>query len=213
MSQVKPRQRNKRVQRNPRGRCWAPNMYLDPAGTTPGFHYSVLRRSYNGVQNDAAEFIRQKLFPIGAPPAGDWRRPFTCLRYDVLLPPGAVDALMCPERLVEAYQRHLFSWRNGLLCVLKVDQPVTEPLHSSYERVRQAARTAFALKRNLPVLVIAHAPFLSGASATSRGPHCHVLGLTAELSILGFTSTNDEITSDAGHLPLYREFREFGAVP
>lgn len=165
-----------------------------------------------GRENSASSFVRQKLYPVDAPPGGAWEPPFTCFRYDVLLPKGGVDAFMCPERLLEAYERHLFSWRQGLLCVLKVDQPISEPLQASYERIRDAARQSFALKRNLPVVLVAHAPFLAGASPVNRGPHCHVIALTAELSILGFTTTNDEITSDAGHLVLYREFQDAGAI-
>lgn len=196
----------------PKGRTWSPRMYMDPAGSTPGFHYSVLRRTYNGQENNASEFVRQKLYPVKAPPTGVWDPPFTCLRHDVLLPSGAVDALMCPQRLLAAYERHLLAWRSGLLCVLKVEQALSEPLQASYERIRQAARSSFALRRKLPVIVIAHAPFLAGASPVNRAPHCHVIALPAELSLLGFTTLNDEVTSDAGHLALYEEFRSVGAI-
>jgi hypothetical protein len=131
----------------------------------------------------------------------------------VLLPPGAVDEFTDPRRLLEAYERHLPAWRQGLLCAIKVAQPLGEPLQASYERIRFAARISFALRRELPAIVIAHAPFLAGSRPDHRGPHCHIVGLTAEISgVLPFTGLNDEVTSDAGHLTLFEEFRVVGAI-
>jgi hypothetical protein len=195
----------------PRTRSWSPTLYLNPGGETPGFTYGVLRKQLRqrelGIT--ASEFVRRKLYPVDLPPEGCWTGRPTCLRYDVLLPPGAVDGFMDIQMLVSAYDRFLPSWRKGLACVLKVPQPMNEPIQASYERIRFAARNAFAIRRNLPSLVIAHAPFLAGSD---RGPHCHVVALGAAAGLLGFTSLNDEVTSDAGHLALYREFQEAGAV-
>lgn len=119
---------------------------------------------------------------------------------------------MAPERLMEAYERHLLAWRQGLLCTIKVVQPLTEPLQASYERIRLAARQAFPLSRNLPAILIAHAPFLAGVNVRMRQPHVHVVVLPSELSLLGWGSPSDEVTSDAGHLALYEEFKAVGAV-
>jgi hypothetical protein len=190
-------------------------MYMNPGGETPGFSYGVLRRTYRGqaCSVTAAEFVRRKLYPVDAPPEGRWDRPFSCLRADVLLPPGAVDEFVDPRRLLDAYERHLPAWRQGLLCAIKVEQPVSEPLQASYERIRTAARISFALRRNLPAIVIAHAPFLSGTGVDHRPPHVHVVGLSIAIpGILGFCGLDDEVTSDAGHLTLYEEFRTAGAV-
>lgn len=195
----------------PRTRSWSPTLYLNPGGETPGFTYGVLRRQLRerelGIT--ALEFVRRKLYPVELPPEGRWTGRPTCLRHDVLLPPRAVDGFMDIQTLLEAYERYLPGWRKGLACVLKVPQPMNEPIQASYERIRFAARNAFAIRRNLPSLVIAHAPFLAGSG---RGPHCHVVALGAAAGLLGFTSLNDEVTSDAGHLALYREFQEAGAV-
>jgi hypothetical protein len=186
-------------------------MYLNPGGETPGFTFSVLRRRFRDTDlaMSAAEFVRRKLYPVDAPPEGVWDRPPTCFRHDVLLPPGAVDEFMNVERLLGAYERHLPSWRSGLLCVLKIAQPMAEPVQASYERIRVAVRASFALRRNCPAILICHAPFLAGAQA---GLHCHAVALSAELGILGFGTFNDEITSDAGHLALYEEFKAAGAI-
>jgi len=196
-------------------RSWSPQMYMNPGGETPGFSYGVLRRTYRGepCSVSPSEFVRRKLYPIDAPPEGCWDRPFSCIRAEVLLPPGAVDEFMDPQRLLDAYERHLPAWRQGLLCAIKVEQPVNEPLQASFERIRAAARISFALRRNLPAVVIAHAPFLAGASLEFRRPHIHVLGLTAAVpGILGFCGLDDEVTSDAGHLALWNEFRAAGAI-
>jgi hypothetical protein len=190
-------------------------MYMNPGGDTPGFSYGVLRRTYRGEACGVSpsEFVRRKLYPIDAPPDGCWDRPYSCLRAEVLLPPGAVDEFMDPRRLLDAYERHMPAWRQGLLCAVKVEQPVFEPLQASYERIRTAAKISFPLRRNLPAIIIAHAPFLSGASLEHRPPHCHVLGLTAAVpGILGFAGLNDEVTSDAGHLALWNEFRAARAI-
>jgi len=197
-----------------RGRGWSPFMYMNPAGDTPGFSYGVLRRVYRGqaCSLGASEFVRRKLYPIEAPPAGDWTKPFTSSRWDVLLPPSGSDEYLAPQQLMEAYERHLLPWRQGLLCTIKVVQPLSEPLQSSYERIRLAARHAFPLKRNLPVILIAHAPFLAGVDAGIRQPHTHVCVLGSALSLLGWGTPNDEVTSDAGHLALYEEFKAAGAI-
>jgi hypothetical protein len=198
------------------GAAWSPIMYMNPAGATPGFSYGVLRRVYRGkpCSVTASEFVRRKLYPIEAPPAEDWTKPFSCSRWDVLLPPSGSDEYMAPQRLMEAYERHLLllPWRQGQLCNLKVVQPLSEPLQSSYERIRLAVRQAFALRRNLPAIIIAHAPFLAGVDPAKRQPHVHVLGLTYERSLLGWGAPNDEVTCDAGHLALYEEFKAAGAV-
>jgi hypothetical protein len=188
-------------------------MYINPAGDTPGFSYGVLRREYRGetCSLGASEFVRRKLYPIEAPPEGDWTRPFTCSRFDVLLPPSGSDEYIAPQRLMEAYERNLLPWRKGLVCAIKVLQPLSEPLQSSYERIRSAARNA-SLKRNLPVVLCAHAPFLAGVDVRLRQPHVHVILLASELSLLGWGPPNDEVTSDAGHLVLYHEFKNEGAI-
>lgn len=196
------------------GRAWSPSMYINPAGDTPGFSYGVLRRVYRGeaCSLSASEFVRRKLYPIDAPPEGDWSRPFTCSRFDVLLPPSGSDEYMAPQRLMEAYERNLLPWRKGLVCTIKVLQPLSGPLQSSYERIRAAARKA-SLKRNLPVVLCAHAPFHAGVDVRLRQPHVHVVLLASELSLLGWGPPNDEVTSDAGHLALYHEFKADGAIP
>jgi hypothetical protein len=195
---------------------WSPQMYMNPGGDTPGFSYGVLRRTFRGkpCSVSASEFVRRKLYPIEAPPEGCWEGAFTCMRLDVLLPPGCVDEFMDARRLLDAYERHLPAWRQGILCVLKVTQPVNEPLQASYERIRFAARISFALRRNVPAIVVAHAPFLSGAALEHRRPHCHIIALGMQVAgVLGFAGTDDEITSDAGHLALFEEFKAVGAIP
>jgi hypothetical protein len=195
-------------------RAWSPIMYMNPGGATPGFSYGVLRRFYLGRPSNlsASEFVRRKLYPIEAPPAGDWTKPFSCARWDVLLPPSGSDEYMSPEQLMAAYERHLLAWRHGLLCAIKVVQPLSEPLQSSYERIRLAARQTFALRRNLPAVIVAHAPLLAGVDPGKRQPHVHVFGLPSELSLLGWGAPNDEVTCDEGHLTLYQEFKAAGAV-
>lgn len=192
-------------------RHWSPTMYLNPAGETPGLTFSVLRRRLRDedVGISASEFVRRKLFPIDLPAGGSWSAPWTCRRADVLLPPAAVDAFADVKLLLDAYERYLPPWRQSLISALKIDQRADEPLHASFERIRSAVRASIVIARRCPAIVISHAPFLSGSP---RGPHCHVLILPAELGLLGFTALNDELTSDAGHLALYGEMKEAGAV-
>jgi hypothetical protein len=188
-------------------------MYMNPGGDTPGFSYGVLRRVFRGqaCSVSASEFVRRKLYPIEAPAEGDWSKPFTCCRWDVLLPPSGSDEYLSPQRLMQDYERHLLPWRQGLVCAVKVTQPLSEPLQSSYERIRLAARNA-SLKRDLPVVLCAHAPFRAGVDVRLRQPHVHVVLLASELSLLGWGPPNNEVTSDAGHLALYHEFKADGAI-
>jgi hypothetical protein len=213
-SQKRASGRGSKPQPRERGRSWSPFMYMNPGGDTPGFSYGVLRRVYRGqaCSVGASEFVRRKLYPIEAPAEGDWTKPFTCSRWDVLLPPSGSDEYMAPERLLRDYEEHILPWRQGVLSTFKVVQPLTEPLQSSYERIRLAARQAFALRRNLPAVLIAHAPFLAGVDARTRQPHVHVAVLPYQRSLLGWGAPNDEVTSDAGHLALYEEFKAAGAI-
>lgn len=206
--------RGPKPQPGERGRGWSPFMYMNPGGDTPGFSYGVLRRVYRGqaCSVGASEFVRRKLYPIEAPAEGDWTKPFTCSRWEVLLPPSGSDEYMAPERLLRDYEEHILPWRQGVLSTIKVVQPLTEPLQSSYERIRLAVRQAFALRRNLPAVLIAHAPFLAGVDAQTRQPHVHVAVLPYQRSLLGWGAPNDEVTSDAGHLALYEEFKAAGAI-
>jgi hypothetical protein len=186
-------------------------MYLNPAGETPGMTFSVLRRRLRDqeVGISASEFVRRKLFPIDLPAKESWLGPWTCRRADVLLPPAAVDAFADVKLLLEAYERYLPPFRQSLLSTLKIDQRTDEPLHASFERIRSAVRASIAIARRCPAIVISHAPFLSGSP---RRPHCHVLIVPAELGLLGFTALNDELTSDVGHLALYKDMKEAGAI-
>jgi hypothetical protein len=119
---------------------------------------------------------------------------------------------MAPHQLMEAYERRLLPWRKGLVCAIKVLQPLTEPLQGSYERIRLAARQAFPMRRNLPAILISHAPFLAGVDFRMRQPHVHIIVLASELSLLGWGAPNDGVTSDAGHLKLFEEFKAAGAI-
>jgi hypothetical protein len=61
-------------------------------------------------------------------------------------------------------------------------------------------------------MLIAHAPFLSGVNVRMRQPHVHIVVLPSDLSLLGWGAPSDELTSDAGHLALYKEFKAAGAI-
>ncbi len=190
-----------------RGSAWCPYMYLDEGPGRGEWVRGVLRRHYNGRDNDIVEFVRGKLHPVHAPEPGERWRP-TAARAEVLLPPGVPDCFLDPQRLVELYADQLLHWQTGLACVIKVTARAPT-LHEGWERARAFGRTAFCTgkkRRHLPVILAQHAPFLAGVEGGT--PHVHVIALARQMLPGGsFGALDYEVTSDEGLLPLHEEFR------
>lgn len=192
----------------PKGQAWCPYMFLDAGPGRGEWVRGVLRRHYNGHENDIVEFVRGKLHPVDPPNPGERWRP-TAARAEVLLPPGGVpDCLLDPQRLVELYAENLLAWQTGLACVIKITSKAAT-LHEGWERARAYARSAFCCgesRRGLPVILAQHAPFLAGMDGSA--PQVHVIAL-ARRSLAGgaFGALDYEVTSDEGLLPLYEEFQ------
>lgn len=185
-----------------RGQPFSPHFFANPLGSWPNFGFGVLRTRYLGTRaNSAAAFARLKLRPGQPPAAPGWRA--TASRWEVLLPVRASDDFLEPQTLMERYEAAAVSWRTGLLCCVTLKFPGTERLHASYEKARSFARTSFALNRELPVLLIQHAPHLSGSA---NPPHVHLLIVPRTLGPLGFGTYSDELTSDQGQKSVYDEW-------
>jgi hypothetical protein len=182
-------------------------MYLDDGPGRGEWVRGVLRRHYNGRENDIVDFVRGKLHPIDPPKTGERWRP-TASRAEVLLPPGVPDCLLDPQRLVELYADHLLEWQTGLACVTKITAKAPS-LHEVWERARAYGRSAFCCgkkRRGLPVILVQHAPFLAGIDGSA--PHVHVIALARRCLPGGaFGALDYEVTSDEGLIPLYEEFK------
>jgi hypothetical protein len=207
---VSSAKRPKPAPRNRTSRTWSPFMFLDPQGSFPGWRYGVLRREYAQIRNDLGEFVRRKLHPVNAPPPGQKWAP-TAARAEILLPPGGVpDHLLDPQALVELYQAQLLDWQTGLLCVITLKSE-HRTLNERWEAARQFAVRSFCRDRGLPVILALHVPSLAGVEGAM--PHVHLMAPTRRLlpGLGVFGALDREVSSDAGQLPLYQEYRSLGA--
>lgn len=181
----------------------SPYLFLNPLGSYPNFTFGVLRRQYNGKTNSAAEFARLKLHPVSMPAASAPFAP-TAARWECLIPPGAGDEYLDPERLFESYDANALPFRTGLLAYITFRFPHLDRLHAAFEQVRAYARAKLVLERQLPVLAIQHAPHLVGSP---NAHHVHLLVLARTFCGLGWGTANDLLTSDEGQRAAYDEFR------
>lgn len=182
-----------------------PRMFVLPP-IREDFSFAVLRRAYKSVRNDTVAFVRTKLHPFGdalaADPAGVWKP--TAVRQEVLLPPTMPDLLSDPRRLTETFEDQARPDQTDLAIVVKLVLPAG-PIHVSWELARQFARQAFVVGHGLPVVLVLHAPALSGVR-DANPIHAHVIALarTFENAFAGFST----IACDAAYPPLVKLWAE-----
>lgn len=167
----------------------------------PDLTFGVLRRTFKQQKNDLVAYVHGKLHPIALPAKVgecDWSP--TAARHEVLLPRGATDLLADPQVLAETFERHAVPDQRDLAVVLKVTLAATRPLHEGWEAVRAFAGEALVRDHGLAVVIILHAPFLSG-TRTPNPPHIHVVAPARKLTLAGFAAFCD-IAKDGAHAPL-----------
>jgi hypothetical protein len=120
------------------------------------------------------------------------------VRWEVLLPPRADDRFLDPFQLLAAFDAGALEWRTGLLIYLTLRFRDEDRLHAAYEEVREWVRSEFIggeRRRQLPVLLIQHAPHLVG----SRNPHhVHALVCARTLTGLGFGPYCEDVLTEDG---------------
>jgi len=181
--------------------AWSEHLFLNPLGNWPSYSFGVLRRSYRGRKNTAAEFGRLKLHPVDPPPPSCPFHP-TAVRWETLLPPKAQDGLLNPQQLLETFDAQSLEWRTGLLIYITIRFPGEDRLHAAYEMVRAWVRSEFVDgERQLPAILIQHAPHLVGSS---NPHHVHLLLFPRTVSGLGWAAyCEDALTEDHAQKTIY----------
>jgi len=174
-------------------------LYLNPAGPSPaGLVFGVLRKSYAGRINSAAEFGWRKAHPV--PPSGGadpslWQP--TAERVEVLLPTGAEDGLADPMTLLAQMDLHALDREKALLVYLTLPVGDVDRIHDGWERARAFVRDGFARDRGLAAMLALHAP---GRIGSSHPLHAHVLVVPRRAGGLGIAhgAYDEELIRDGG---------------
>jgi len=171
-------------------------MYTNPAGRprVDGFVFGVLRHDYKKRTNTAAAFGLVKLCPIPT----TTNQP-TAERSDVVLPPGADDALAQPTSFLIASDDHAIQSALLICLTLRLAGMRT---HEAWERLRGFAGV-LARERQLGSLVVLHVPGRVGAPGPTHG---HLLIAPRRLGGGGMATGgyDEELVHDAGQTVLER---------
>ena len=184
-----------------------PHTWLPLLGDPPGSEgtrilYGVLRPSYRGWANSAAQFAQAKLAPVPQPGGEPWA--VTAARGEMLLPSGADDRYADPRVLMEAVDAERPADKPVLLTYVTITFP-TARLHEQYELVR-GFLMAQVRALGCPVLLVQHAPHRQGSSNPS---HCHCLYVPRRLSTLGLAEWVTPLCSDKGRRLVVDSFTAF----
>ena len=135
----------------------------------------------------------------------------TAERVEVLLPNDAPDLLIDPDLLVSTFEA---SYPNGeTLAFTQVTMQFADApsLHSSFEKARAWCRQEFCVDRQLPVMLVLHAPFRLGSA---NHPHVHVMVLSRQLTRLGWGKIDPTLGSDRNRQTAKTSWFEWGhSVP
>ncbi|NIJ35301.1 hypothetical protein [Sphingomonas oligoaromativorans] len=183
-------------------------LYLNPAvegfEAVPGYTFGVLRRTFRGRTNSAAEFCRRKAQPI--PPAGGatsalWA--VTAEKIEVLLPAGADDRFLEPRLLTEEIDARSVESEQALLTYVTVSFPNVRRVHEAWETARAFARSSFVQRRTLPVILVLHVPARAGSD---RDVHCHLLISPRQLDGIGLRGFERSFCHDEGQAIIHAEW-------
>jgi hypothetical protein len=188
-------------------------LYLNPAEegfqAEAGYTFGVLRKSYRGRVNSAAEFCRRKaqpVAPIGDASATPWV--LTAAKTEVLLPVDADDRFSCPQTLTEEVDRRATDTEPALLTYITLAFPHARRLHQAWRQARRFAEKAFVDARELPVIQVLHAPYLAGSAGDV---HCHLLIVPRTLDGLGLRGFAHDLCTDRGQRIIHDEWQAFRA--
>lgn len=119
----------------------------------------------------------------------------TCYRWDVLLPPNAMDECIDPQRLCEIYEQQAFAGLKDLVIMATLRFPDPDRLHHVWERVRIFARERMCAQRHLAVVTVMHLPVTIGST---NPPHIHLMMPARQLRSFGFGEFVRPFASDRG---------------
>ena len=117
----------------------------------------------------------------------------TAARVEVLLPTDAPEEYSDPDFLTRNFDARLSEQGATAYVQLTMRFPEAFNLHGPYERCRSFLRNEFVDGRSLPVLMVLHAPHLTGSP---NAPHIHALILPREIGRFGFGNPDLRLGSD-----------------
>lgn len=182
-------------------------MFENPQGKMADWDFGWLRTEAKGAKNSAAALAFNKLTLGQHKPGASWER--RCWKAEILLPAGAPDLLDNPQLLFERIDATMpAEGRRDLALVLTWWTPGARSLHAAWEEVRSFVRKQLVDARELPALLVQHAPHAAGQTTP---PHIHaVVGarrLTFDLA--AFT----ELEGDAAQTVLWEEWKAHAGLP
>lgn len=162
----------------------ASQVFKNGAGKIADYEYAVLRSEYSNRRNSTLQYAATKLGVVD-PAAANWEIQRS---YDVVIPLGTSDAFADPRALWAAYEAARLPQQRDLALVLTLWTPDLTTMHDRLEAARTWAYAAFARRRRLPAMVVAHNPLAAGVR---HDPHVHVMVAARELGSLGFEAFSD----------------------
>ena len=147
-------------------------LYTNPQGSSDGFTFGVLRKTFRGRTNTAHEFGFRKCHLGSAFVSADrsiWAP--NAEKVEVILPAKADDMLSDPDFLLRQADASACPSEAGLLTYLTLPLADAERLHIGWERARSFA-VRLACERDVASIVILHSP---GSVGSAFPLHSHVL--------------------------------------
>lgn len=182
-------------------------LFLNPTGPNDsGTTFGVLRRTYGDRVNTAASFGAKKACPVEQTFDAGVSWPVTAARIDVVLPPGADDALSSPRVLLDAMDAHALPTEPALLVYVTVPFPDVTRLHQAWECARGFA-AKLARQRNLAILTVLHAP---GTVSSPNPVHAHLCISARSVPALGMSQGlyDRDLICDRGQSLIERLWQE-----
>jgi hypothetical protein len=144
--------------------------------------------------------INRKMHPVRS----DKDEPIaSAIKVDLVLPLDAPQEYMAIDYLVRRYEETLPAREINAYAQVTVRFPKTVNLIEPFEKVRTWVRSYYG---HVPVLLVLHAPHLSGSSNPG---HVHCIVFPRRLGPLGWAEMERAIASDAGQREAYESWKAF----
>lgn len=172
-------------------------LYTNPQGSSDGFTFGVLRKTFRGRENSAHEFGWRKCHVGSHNDVNDrscWSP--NVEKVEVILPPRADDLLSDPDVLLRQADEFMSPIETGLLTYVSLPLGDVDRLHTGWERARSYA-VSLANSRKVASVVILHSPGVIGAPYPL---HAHLCIVPKVLTGLGLRhgAYDQELLRDGG---------------
>jgi len=172
-------------------------LYTNPQGSSDGFTFGVLRKTFRGRENSAHEFGWRKCHVgthIDVSDRSVWSP--NVEKVEVVLPAKADDLLSDPDVLLRQADEFVSPTEAGLLTYVTLPLGDMDRLHTAWERARSYA-VSLASSRKVASVVVLHSP---GAIGAPYPLHAHLCIVPKVLTGLGLAhgAYDQELLHDGG---------------